>query len=121
VFRALAKNIYAEMETVERVHPTLFRCQLALTMAIVRSGVDWRRLPLRFNLPNIPQYLPRYRTELADARIIHYLKDEQLTRADDFASAKSVGMLLSRDDLNPFNLKLRDALRQVHNDVLAGD
>ncbi len=119
VLGALAKTIYAEMETVERVHPTLFRCQIALTMAIVRSGVQWRQLPLRFNLPNLPQYLPRYQTELADAGIIHYLKDEELNRAKDFASAGSVGALLSRDGLNPINTRLREALRQVHEQVLS--
>jgi hypothetical protein len=120
ILGALAKTIYAEMETVERVHPTLFRCQIALTLAIVRSGVQWRQLPLRFNLPNIVEYLPRYQAELADVRIMHYLKDEQLTRAKDFASIESVGALLSRDDLNPFNARIQDTLRHVHENVLVG-
>ena len=119
VLGALAKTIYAEMETVEQVHPTPFRCQIALTLAIVRSGVQWRQLPLRFNLPNIVQFLPRHRSELDDARIIHYLRDEDFSRAEDFASVTRVGALLEREDLNPVNLRLRDALREVHERVLA--
>ena len=115
----LARSIYAEMETVERVHPTLFRCQLALTMAIVRSGVQWRQLPLRLNFPNIAEYLPHHQAEFADARIIHYLKDEEFSRVEDFASAERVGALLSRDDLNPINARLRDTLRQLHGHVLS--
>jgi hypothetical protein len=119
VFSRLAESIYSEMETIERVHPTLFRCQLALTTAIVRSGVDWRALPMRFNFPNIPEYLPRHQVEFDDVRIIHYLKDEEINRAKDFASPESVGALLSREDLNPINLKLRETLRQIHERVLA--
>lgn len=119
VLSKLAKSIYSEMETVEQIHPTPFRCQLALTMAIVRSGVQWRELPLRFNLPNIAQYLPRHQAELADARIIHYLKDEELNRAEDFASEEHVEMLLARDGLNPINMKLQEALRQVREYVLS--
>ena len=119
VLGALASTIYAEMETVERVHPTLFRCQIALALAIARSGVAWQELPLRFNLPNLAEYLPRYQAELADARIIHYLKDEQFSRVEDFASAEHVGALLAREDLNPFNTTLRDTFRQVHPYVLA--
>lgn len=119
VFGKLGESIYSEMEIVERIHPTPFRCQLALTMAIIRSGTKWRELPLRFNLPNIAQYLPRHLAELADARIIHYLKDEEFNRAEDFASVESVGALLARDGLNPINTTLREALRQVHERVLA--
>lgn len=119
VLNTLAQSIYSEMETVERVHPTLFRCQLALTLAIMRSGVQWRQLPLRFNFPNIAQYLPRHQAEFADVRIIHYLKDEEFSRAEDFASVERVGALLSHNGLNPVNARLRDTLRQVHENVLS--
>jgi hypothetical protein len=119
IFGTLADSIYAEMETVEQVHPTPFRCQIALTMAILRSGVQWRQLPLRFNFPNNVCFLRRHRAELADVRIIHYLKDEDFNRVEDFASPESVGALLSRGDLNPANVMLRDALRQLHERVLA--
>lgn len=115
----LGRTIFAEMEIVERVHPTLFRCQLALTLAIVRSGVSWTPLSLRFNLPNLIEYLPRYAAELADARIIHYLRDEQFTRMEDFVSVEAVGKLLVRQDLHPINARLRDALRDLHRDVTA--
>lgn len=119
VFGRLATSIYAEMETVEQVLPTPYRCQLALTMAILRSGVRWRQLPLRFNFPNNVRLLRRHQEELADVRIIHYLKDEDFNRVEDFASPESVGALLSRGDLNPANVILRDALRQLHKRVLA--
>lgn len=119
VLGALAQSIYSEMETVEQVHLTPFRCQIALTMAILRSGVRWHQLPLRFNFPNNPQFLPIHQAELDDARIIHYLKDEELNRAEDFASVQSVGALLAREGLNPINTRLQDALRQVHEQVLA--
>jgi len=116
--RALAQTIYAEMETVQRVHDTPFRCQIALTLAIVRAGVQWRALPMRFNLPNDAQFLPRYAAELADARIIHYLRDGELDRAKDLASVEGVEALLSRADLNPLNARLQDALKEVHGRVL---
>jgi hypothetical protein len=47
------------------------------------------------------------------------LKDEEINRAEDFASPESVGALLAREDLNPINLKLRETLRQIHERVLA--
>jgi hypothetical protein len=118
IFRTLAQSIYAEMETVEQVLPTPFRCQIALTMAILRSGVRWRSLPLRFNFPNNAQFLPHHQAVLEDVRIIHYLKDEDFNRVEDFASRERVGALLARDDLNPANVVLREALRQVHERVL---
>ncbi len=117
VFSKLAESIYSEMETLERIHPTPFRCQLALTMAMMRSDAQWRELPLRFNLPNIAQYLPRHHAELADARIIHYLKDDEINRAEDLASVESIGGLLTRNGLNPINMRLREALGQVHERV----
>ncbi len=118
VLRVLARTIYVEMETVQQVHATPFRCQIALTLAIVRSGVAWRALPLRFNFPNDAKFLPRYTAEFSDARIIHYLRDEELDRAQDLASVESVGALLSRTDLNSVNARLRDALEEVHGRVL---
>lgn len=118
VLGTLAETIYSEMEAVERVLKTPFRCQLALTLAILRSGVPWRELALRYNLPNDERFLARHAAELADARIIHYLRDEQLTRSEDFASAERVGEVLAREDLNPINARLRDALRELHGGVL---
>jgi hypothetical protein len=118
VLSAVAQTIYEEMETVRRVHETPFRCQIALTLAILRSGVRWRALPLRFNFPNDMQFLPRYAAELADVRIIHYLRDDELNRAQDLASVEGVGALLARAELNPVNARLRDALQEVHGRVL---
>ncbi|HUN78372.1 MAG TPA: hypothetical protein VMU32_05595 [Solirubrobacteraceae bacterium] len=116
---ALAKTIYSEMEAVERVIETPFRCQLALTLAIQRARVPWEALPLRYNLPNDDRFLARHGDEVGDVRVIHYLRDEEVSRSEDLASPEGIGELLAREDLHPINIRLRDALRELHGGVLA--
>lgn len=114
----LGRSILADMEAVQRVRSTFFRCQLALTLAIVRSGISWRQLPLRFNFPNDLRFLPRNQRELQDARIIHYLREDQLNRDGDFRSPDTVSALLSRDRMHLVNARFCEALREVHEHVL---
>lgn len=118
VLRSVGRTIYQEMETVERIHETPFRCQIALTLAILRARVAWRALPLRFNFPNDAHFLARYASELDDVRVIHYLRDEQVDRAVDLASVDGVRALLARADLNPVNARLQQELRELHPQVL---
>ncbi len=118
VLHVLGGTIYQEMQTVESVHETPFRCQIALTLAILRTGVAWRALPLRFNFPNDIHFLPRHAPELDDVRVIHYLRDEQVDRSTDLASVEGVQALLARADLNPINARLQQELRELHPRVL---
>lgn len=117
--KMVASSVFFELDAVERVERTFFRCQLAVTLAILRSGVRWRELPLRFNFPNDTRFLPRNRAELEDARIIHYLREDEFTRDDGFASVESVGELLSRKRMNPINERLRAGLEPIHQQLLA--
>lgn len=119
IIEMLGRSIFSDMEAVERVRRSFFQCQIALSLAILRSGAPWCQLPLRFNFPNDMRFLPRNQAELEDARIIHYLRDEQLNRADDFASLESVTSLLTRNHMHPVNARFCEALRHVHADVLS--
>lgn len=116
---AVGASLPHEMDIVDTVLPTVFRAQLALTMAVVRAGVPWGAVPMRFNLPNIRAYIPRYQGELDDARVIHYLREEEVTRAENFASPQAVGEWIARDHGHPINARLAQTLREVHDEVLA--
>jgi hypothetical protein len=119
VMSAVGASILHEIDIVDVVFPTLFRSQLALTMALLRAGLPWGTLPMRFNLPNIRDYIPRHQGELDDVRVIHYLREEEVTRAENFASPQAVGEWIARDHRHPINARLAATLREVHGEVLA--
>ncbi len=115
----LGETIVSEMESVQRVLDTVFRCQLALTLAIARSGARWWELPLRFNFPNDLSFMTRNGTELEDVRIVHYLREDELSRTSDFHSPDAVSAFLDRGRMHVVNERFRQSLRVVHDHVLA--
>lgn len=118
VMAAIGSTIFREMGVVDDVHPTVFRCQLGLTLALLRAHVNWTALPLRFNLPNYCAFLPRYQSELDDVRMIHYLSDEEMIRNENFISPQSVGEWLAQPHVHPINERLAEALADIHGQVL---
>ena len=115
---ALRGSLYADMVAARSVRASLYVVQLAISLSLVRSGIAWRELPLRFNYPNDPLFLPRAQAELDDLRIIHYLREEQYSRSRDFASIQEIGDLLDGQPLHAANERLWQVLRAVHEHVL---
>jgi hypothetical protein len=121
IMTRLGKVIYAEMEAVNRVLKTHFRCQLALTLAVARTQVGWRAVPMRYNFPNDEQIESKYRAELADVRLLHYLRVGPFQKARDVQNAGTVREFLRRNDLSGVNALLQAHLARVHRRVVEDD
>jgi hypothetical protein len=107
------------MAAVDRVLETPFRCQLALTLALVRLGIPWHAVAMRYNFPNDQPIAAHYTNDLADVRLFHYLRVGSIDKARDFASPKGVAAMLRRDDLDAVNRVMAGRLAPVHAAVVA--
>ena len=116
--RAVGRQIYSELEHVNRRLETFFRCQIALTLALIRLGIPWRELPLRLNFPNDVRFWRAYPAEAREARIVHYWSESELHRVTDFESLDAVDALLKRR-VGPANELLFDRLRTLYPIVAA--
>jgi hypothetical protein len=82
VMHAIGAVVYDEMAAVDRVLETPFRCQLALTLAMVRLGIPWHPVAMRYNFPNDQAIASYYAADLADVRLFHYLRVARGRRDD---------------------------------------
>ncbi len=98
VMQRIGATIYRHMETVSSVVETIFRCQIALTLAIVEQQLPWKAVPIRYNFPNYPAIAAAYPEDLGDVRMLHYLNSESadLYRERDLDSPQAVAKWLRR-------------------------
>ena len=80
---------------------------MALALAVAKSGVPARTLPLRFNFPNQRAFDLAHPAELADVRFLHYLRTEIVHRDRDFEGPAAMRRLIGRTDLSGSNEVLR--------------
>src|SRR5436190_15111643 len=92
-----------------------FGGQISLALAVAQIDLPKLALPQRFNFPNDEKARHRYPEELADARIIHYLRDEEFSRSRIFSSDEDYRAFLAAP-LNPTNCAFRDRVRSVLGD-----
>ncbi|MDW5593666.1 hypothetical protein VSS74_04920 [Conexibacter stalactiti] len=110
VVARLGSRIYAEMAEVDRYVDSVFRCQLAVTLALSRTGVAWRELPPRLNYPNDERFAAAYPGDAADVRILHYLRGDEIDRGSLATSRAQLDAFLARTDLSPSNELLRSRI-----------
>lgn len=120
VMNALGEHIFAELETVNRYLVSPFRCQLALTLALERTRIPWRVLPLRLNFPNFERYREAHPAEAADVRILHYLAQDEVDRARIATSSAELESFLSRRGLSPMNRLLQERVRALREELEPG-
>jgi hypothetical protein len=107
----------AAAEAVEQVMATYFLPQLARTLAIYRTGIPRKALPVRYNFPNDPLYDENYPDELSQVSVLHYLRKEIIDKDTDFANPESCARLIARSDLRGSNELLRARLAELHDEV----
>lgn len=56
-------------------------------------------MPVRYNFPNDPGFDELYPEELADLRILHYLRTSIVDRDGDFSALAGVKGIVDRNDL----------------------
>lgn len=110
--RALFERLiepYHESISLLRRHlsDTYWFDQLALALAIAKSGVPHKALPLRYNFPNQAAFDAAHLNELNDIRVLHYLREDTIHRTRDFADLNALRRLMNRTDLGGSNEVLR--------------
>lgn len=114
----IGEIIYAEMDHVNEVLTTGFRCQLALALALERLGIPTIEAPMRYNFANDEALAKHYRRELHDVRLFHYLRVGDFDKNRDVANHEAVQAFLARPDLHGVNRIMADRLRPVHAQVM---
>jgi hypothetical protein len=116
--RKIGTTIFAELDVVRKMED-FFRAQTSLTLAMVRQGIPWETMPLRYNFPNDPVYSSAYRREMMEMRLVHYLRKSQFDKDADFESPEKIAALLARTGWNEGNAVFMERLLPVHLRVLA--
>ena len=114
-------TLYEDMAAVDRVYPTPFKCQIALTLALARMGGKPVALPMRYNFANDQRLADKYPEELRQVRLFHYLRRHTgpFDKVRDFADYPAVDAFLARTDLEGVNREMQAALRRVQRRVRA--
>lgn len=111
--RALGSRIYEEMTIVDGVLTTVYRCQIALTLAILRLGIPWYELPLRLNFPNDPLFVRGYPAEARRVQLLHYLREDEMNRTTDFENDDALRAAVARPVENPLTRLLQERIRML--------
>jgi len=121
VMHAIGERFYDTMALVDRVYPTNFKCQIALTLILEQLDIPIRTVPVRFNFPNDDKFAGKYPAELATVRLFHYLrrKTGPFDKQRDFADYPAVEAFLQRTDIAGVNQVMQQALRPVHRRVMS--
>ena len=115
----LGTIIFDDLATVNRFCRAVHKCQIALTLAMVRAAAHPAEMGLRFNFPNFPSYWDEYPDEAADIRILHYLHSKQVDRNVFRASPERLRDFLQREELSPVNSFLQARVAEL-GDIALG-
>jgi len=119
--RSIGSAIYELMAAVDVVHPTIYRVQIAVSLAVTRFRLPFRALPFRWNFANDPLLEALHADELGDVRIIHLLRNHQIYKNELYASLDNVEAMLARTDLRVINALAQRLLGELHPRVRAED
>jgi hypothetical protein len=119
VMRSVGSAIYELMAAVDAVERTIYRVQIAVSLAVTRFGLPFRALPFRWNFVNDPLLEALHAGELGDVRIIHLLRRHQINKDELFASLDNVEAMLARTDLRVINELAQQLLGELHPRVKA--
>ena len=115
----LGTIIFDDLATVNRFCRAVHKCQIALTLAMVRAAAHPAEMGLRFNFPNFPSYWDEYPDEAADIRILHYMHSKEVDRNVFRASPERLRDFLQREELSPVNSFLQARVAEL-GDIALG-
>jgi hypothetical protein len=113
VMTALGAAIFAELDAIDSCGWTVYRCQLAVTLALARHRIASLSVPPRFNFPNDPGFWDGYPAEAANIRLLHYLRTDQIHKVDDLADDARFSALARGAGLHPVNALVSRAVREL--------
>lgn len=103
ILETLYESYMAELMRIKSVMDSYFFEQIALTLALEKARLPVNVLPLRYNFPNQPEFDRAHPEELADVRLLHFLRTDTVSREADFESPESIARLVGRVDLSGSN------------------
>jgi len=121
VMRSIGSSIYEHMAAVDAIHQTIYRVQLAVSLAVTRFGLPFRALPFRWNFANDPLLEALHADDLDDVRIIHLLRKHQIHKDELYASLDNIEAMLARTDLRVINALAQRLMSEIHPQVKAED
>ena len=94
--------------------------QAGLGMSIVRNGIHATALPVRYNFWNHERYIARYKEDLSDLRVLHYLNSRVFKKQSDIDSFQALSDWLDAhaNDSDPVAHLMSRVLKPVHERVL---
>ncbi len=87
--------------------------QIALTLALGKTGLPFDVLPLRYNFPNQAAFDAAYPEELESVSLLHFLRTDTVDREKDFHTAADIRRLVERSDLTGSNEVLRHRIAEL--------
>lgn len=116
----IGERIYPLMHKVNGVVETIFRCQLAVSLAITEQRIPYRCLPMRYNYPNCPPIEALHGIELPHAVLLHMLwNNQELYKDSIFDDPSHVDAMIARPDLRNINEQARRILSTIQPRVRA--
>jgi len=119
---SIGNVILENMRSVERVREFIYKVQIALTLAVVKTKTPWKELSMRFNMANHPVIAAAYPAEADAARIMHYLCGDvqDFQKNIDMESVESVDTWLARPfaGAGEIERQLRECFQAVHPRVM---
>jgi hypothetical protein len=112
------QRVFAVQDKLLELYPTNMRCQFAVTLMALQSGVRLLALPAEYNLANDLGHLTCNRLSVEDARVIHYLRSEELKR-ESLALPEGVQAAVGFQSANPINRRLQQLLLQYATEELS--
>lgn len=107
VFRA---HLFPVQDRLLEIYPSFMRCQLAVTLIALRHGIPTHCLPAQYNLANDVRHLSCNYLSPADARVIHFLRGDELVR-ETMVLPEGIIAACERICTNPVNQLLQGMLR----------
>jgi hypothetical protein len=107
---AVGAAIFDELPAIDRWGSTIFRCQIALGLAVHRLELPWFGAERRFNFPNWPTFAETYPADADDVRILHYWSTDELDKYKELVDDELFARLPARTDLHPVNRLVADAV-----------
>jgi hypothetical protein len=117
--RRIGSVIYDLMAAADSVHHTVYRVQIAVSLAVTRFALPYRALAFRWNFANDPLLEALHAGELPHLRIIHLLRKHQIYKHELYATLDDVEAMLARTDLRVINALAQRLLGEIHPRVKA--
>jgi hypothetical protein len=107
----MGRSIFPMQDRLLELFPSHMRCQIAVTLIALESGIALATLPAEFNLANDVGHLACNGLAADDARVIHYLRGDELRR-EEIVLPENIPAVLAAHFDNPVNRRLQELLAE---------